>query len=231
MTCGKYSGIILVISTMYSIANHQFKHPFACLIAGPSQSGKSTLLSRILENNDSLITPSPTKIVYCYARWSDAFNKLRVISPPIEFQEGLPDIDRFDSQQNNLLILDDLMTQVEKDKSMLELFTTDSHHANISVFLITQNLFSQGKYARTISLNCQYMFILNNPRDKAQIYNLARQMYPTNSQFLIECYEDATPKKYGYLFLVLTQTADNRFRVQTGITPNEQRIIYEAKKI
>ena len=134
MTCGKYSGIILVILTMYSIANHQFKHPFACLIAGPSQSGKSTLLSRILENNDSLIAPSPTKIVYCYARWSDAFNKLREISPPIEFQEGLPDIDRFDSQQNNLLILDDLMTQVEKDKSMLELFTTDSHHANISVF-------------------------------------------------------------------------------------------------
>ena len=75
------------------------------------------------------------------------------------------------------------------------------------------------------------MFILNNPRDKAQIYNLARQMYPTNSQFLIECYEDATPKKYGYLFLVLTQTADNRFRVQTGLTPHEQRIIYEAKKI
>ena len=122
------------------------------------------------------------------------------------------------------------MHLAEKDKSILELFTTDSHHSNISVFLITQNLFSQGKFSRTISLNCQYLFILNNPRDKAQIYNLARQMFPTNSLFLIECYEDATIKKYGYLFLDLTQSTNNRYRVQTGITPNETRIIYEPKK-
>ena len=144
---------------MSSIPDLTFKHPFTCMLAGPSQSGKSTLLAKILENNQHLFTPAPTKIVYCYARWSEGFNQLKQISPPITFHEGLPDIDQFSVHDNNVIILDDLMIQVEKDSTMLELFTTDSHHKNISVFLITQNLFSQGKYSRTISLNCQYLVI------------------------------------------------------------------------
>ena len=216
---------------MYSIPEFSFKHPFACMLAGPSQSGKSTLLAKILENTQNMITPPPNKIVYCYSRWSDGFNKLKLLTPRIDFQEGLPDVDQFRVQDNNLIILDDLMSQVETDKAMLDLFTTDSHHANISVFLITQNLFSQGKYTRTISLNCQYLFLLNNPRDKNQIFVLARQMYPTNSKFLIECYDDATSREYGYLLMDLTQSTDNKFRIQSGITPGETRIIYEPKNI
>ena len=55
-------------------------------------------------------------------------------------------------------------------------------------------------------------------------------MYPTNSQFLIECYEDATSQEYGYLFMDLTQSTDNKHRIQTGISPGDVRIIYEPKK-
>jgi hypothetical protein len=198
------------------------------MVAGPSQSGKSTIIFNILENNQTLITPSPARIVYCYSKWSDSFTKLKLITPVIEFVEGIPDVDALNPQQNNLLVLDDLMSDVEKNKEMMDLFTTGSHHSNISVFLITQNLFSQGKYSRTISLNCQYLFVMNNPRDRAQIFNLARQMYPTNPRFLIECYEDATTKDYGYLFLDLRQSTNNKLRVQAGLFDDE-RIIYMQK--
>ena len=54
-------------------------------------------------------------------------------------------------------------------------------------------------------------------------------MFPNNSQFLIECYEDATMAKYGYLFLDFKQSTDNKHRVQTGVTPEETRIIYMPK--
>ena len=216
---------------MSSIPTHVFNHPFCCMIAGPSQSGKSTLLAKILHNNKIMITPQPARIIYCYARWSNDFEKLKLVYPIIEFREGLPDIDVFSATQNNLFILDDLMTLAEKDKSIVELFTTDSHHKNISCFLITQNLFSQGKFARTISLNCQYLIILNNPRDRGQIFNIARQMYPHSPKFLTECYEDATSKKYGYLFVDMSQATPNNYRVQTGITPDDQRIIYQLKNI
>ena len=152
------------------------------------------------------------------------------VNPQIEFLKGLPDIDEINSNENNLIILDDLMSDCEKDKSILNLFTTDSHQKNISVFLITQNLFSQGKFSRTISLNCHYLIIMNNPRDRSQIFYLSRQMYPNNSKFLIECYSDAVEnKQFGYLFIDLKQTTDKNFRVQTGILNGEERIIYQLR--
>lgn len=214
---------------MSSISKYIFTQPFACLIAGPSQSGKSTLLTKILQQNKLLVTPQATTITYCYARWSRGFEILRTVEPPITFVEGLPDINSFNPQENNILILDDLISQAENNSSIQDLFTTDSHHANISVFLISQNLFSQGRFYRTISLNCQYMLLLNNPRDKAQINHLARQMYPTNPHFLIECYEDATSNQFGYIFIDLKQSTDNKNRVQTGITCDKERIIYQPK--
>ena len=212
------------------IDNKVFKHPFTCLIAGPTQSGKTTILKKILELNSFYIDNPPTIIVYCYARWQEVYDKLKLVVPRIEFKQGLADIDEFQANDSNLIILDDLMDECEKDKTILNLFTTDSHQKNISVFLISQNLFSQGKYARTISLNCHYLILLNNPRDRSQIYYLARQMYPTNPNFLIECYGDAVEsKKYGYLFIDCKQTTNKRFRIQTGVLKDEERIIYQIK--
>ena len=202
-----------------------FFHPFTCMLAGPSGSGKTELLFKILASN--LLKPVPDKILYCYSRWQDRF----INHPNIIFNEGLPDIDSFDTTEVNLIILDDLMSCVEKDKSILHLFTVDSHHKNISVFFLTQNLFSQGKFSRTISLNCHYMILLNNPRDKSQINYLSRQMFPHKSNFLVECYNDATSHEYGYLFLDFKQQTDNNMRVQSGILPTETRIVYQLKKI
>ena len=206
----------------------QFKHPFTCQMAGPSQSGKSTLMAAILQNNQSLITPAPTKILYCYSRRSDRFEQLKeTVYPTMSLCEGLPDINVLNVEDNNLIILDDLMSQAEKSKNIEQLFTTDSHHANISVFLISQNMFSQGKFSRTISLNTHYMALFNNPRDRSQIGSMGRQMYPTNPHFLPEVYEKVTKNAYGYLFVDLTQTTDNDRRVQTNILSEEDRRIYQ----
>ena len=215
---------------MNLISDKIFLHPFTCLIAGPTQSGKTTLLKKILENNQTYIDPPPTRVVYCYSRWQESFDVLKLTISNIEFYLGIIDVDELSKEQNNLIILDDLMTECTKDSAILNLFTIDSHHKNISVILISQNLFSQGKYSRTISLNCQYLVILNNPRDKSQIFYLARQMYPTNPNFLIECYNDATEnKEYGYLFIDLKQSTPKDYRIQTGITLDDQRIIYKQK--
>lgn len=205
-----------------------FKHPFTCMLAGPSGSGKTTAIHKILKSNHQMIYPNVTQILYCYSRYQPFFDQIKNDVPNIVFNEGLPDIDELDPSNNNLIILDDLMQQV--DQSILHLFTVDSHHKNISVFFLTQNLFSTNKHNRTISLNCHYLFLFNNPRDRSQISYLARQMFPTQSKFLIEVYEYVTSKEYGYLFLDFKQSTPNDNRVQTGIFPNEQRMIFQAKK-
>jgi hypothetical protein len=206
-----------------------FKHPCTCILAGPTQSGKTTLMKTILNNHHDLFYPTISQIIYCYSVWQDNFEILKIQNPSIVFHNGLIEIENIDSKQNNLLILDDLMNTCKNDDSILNLFTMDSHHNNISVFLITQNLFSQGKYTRTMSLNSHYLIIMNNPRDKTQIDYIARQMYPGKSKFLIESYDEATKEKYGYLLLNLTQSCPNDFRVQSGIGFDRVRCVYQPK--
>jgi hypothetical protein len=135
--------------------------------------------------------------------WQDAFGKMNNVWPKPQFIKGILEIESINPKENNLLILDDLMNKCDNDERILDLFTTDSHHKNISVFLLSQNLFSKGKHSRTISLNSNYMIILNNPRDRSQIQFIARQMFPKESKFLVESYEDATSTRYGYLLIDL----------------------------
>ena len=80
---------------MELIDAYQFKHPFTCIIAGPTKSGKTTLLKNLLINHEQMITHPIDRIVYCYSRWQEAFDDLQK-SLPIEFKEGLPDVEDFD---------------------------------------------------------------------------------------------------------------------------------------
>ena len=63
------------------------------------------------------------------------------------------------------MILDVLLNDVYS-KQVCDLFTKGSHQRNISVILLTQNLFHQGRYCRDISLNSKYLVLLKNVRDK-----------------------------------------------------------------
>lgn len=211
------------------IDQHVFKHPFTCTIAGPTQSGKTWLLKQILTYNSSLFDKIPQNIVYCYSTWQKNFETLGEIIPKVKFNKGIPDLDEIDSSQINILLLDDLMKECEDDPSIQKLFTIDSHHKNISVFFITQNIFSRGKFTRTLNLNSHYIVLFNNPRDKLQINTIARQMFPGKVNFFMEAYDDATSKPHGYLLIDLKQSTESRNRIQTDVTPDKQRIIYTPK--
>lgn len=207
-----------------------FSHPFTCLIAGPSQSGKTSLIKEILMFDKLIIEPNIHTIIYCYQVWQPIYDEIKKFNSNIEFHEGIYNIENFDQSNNSLLILDDLMKECENDQSILNLFTVDSHHKNISVFLLTQNIFSKGKYTRTISLNSSYIIIFKNPRDKSQVFTLARQMFPDKMNFFMEAFNDAvTNRAHSYLFVDLKQKTPERNRIQTGIIPGNLRIFYTAK--
>lgn len=59
------------------------------------------------------------------------------------FQEGLPNLKQFDSQLHMLLILDDLMAVAYE--LVVNMFTKISHHRNVSIFFLTQNVFHESK--------------------------------------------------------------------------------------
>lgn len=93
--------------------------------------------------------------------------------PTIEFIEGFPSSfdGVIDPNLRNLIIVDDLMAECTKDANMTSLFTRGSHHRNLSVIFIVQNLFHAGKETRTISLNAQYLVIYKkNPGTNRRLH-------------------------------------------------------------
>ena len=66
---------------------------------------------------------------------------------PLIWRNGLEKL------EGGVLALDDLMEEGVQDKRVLDLFTKDSHHQNITVLYLTQDLFPPGKFSRTINRN------------------------------------------------------------------------------
>ena len=149
----------------------------------------------------------------------------------VEFYRGISEDtkERFNPKEENLLIIDDIMTQWHSDERMTRLFSVGSSHKNLSVIFIVHNLFYQGKEMCNISLNAHYIPLFKIPRDSQQISSLARQMYPRKSQFLIEAYQDATKKPHGYLFIELKPKTKDQLRTRTGILPSDTHYIYVNK--
>jgi hypothetical protein len=65
-------------------------------------------------------------------------------TPGIEFNQGIPEYD-LDVSQRNLIVFDDLMAQSGKDKHISDIFTKRSHHRNLSIIYIVQNIFIRAK--------------------------------------------------------------------------------------
>jgi hypothetical protein len=135
----------------------RLKHAFTCTVAGPTSSGKTWFVFRLIKHVESMITPQPEKIVYCYGDFQSMFAEYITV----ECQEGLSSVDQFDGRQRVLLIIDDLMN--EADQNVCNLFTKLSHHRNVSVVFITQNLFYKNKFVRTMNLNTHYIVMFKNP--------------------------------------------------------------------
>jgi GTPase SAR1 family protein len=198
-----------------------FKHPFTMMIAGPSGCGKTTFTTNLIRNVKKYIQPSPFRIIWC----NPAFNAVPTQLKNIEYFNNIPE--NINNKENNpiLIILDDLMLS-SYNSQVCELFTKGSHHRNLSVILITQNVFHQGKHCRDISLNCKYLVMFKNPRDKSQIMPLARQIYPENSKDFLKVYNEITSVPYGYIVLDLTQDINDIFRFRSNIFEDNKFDIY-----
>ena len=192
-----------------------FRHPFTMLLAGPTSCGKTTWMKHLLQQAESMITPPPEKILWFYKRWQPAYTDLQETVPHIEFVQG---IEQWNPDgQPTLYIYDDLMKDTTKNVDVCEMYTEGSHHCNLSVICLLQNLYHHGKENRTINLNTQYIVLFKNPRDQQQVAHLARQMYPNNSQSFLDAFRYATKEPYGYLLVDLKQDTADEDRLRTNI--------------
>ena len=200
----------------------RWKHPFTCVVAGPTSSGKTYFVARLIKHVAEMVDPAPQRIFWFYGEWQDAYTPLRELG--ISFIEGMPDEKVLDPKVRNLVVVDDLLS--ETDARVTKLFTKGSHHRNTSVIFISQNLFDKNKENRTITLNAHYIVLFKSPRDARQVEHLARQMYPGNSKFMREAFTDATAEPYSYLLIDLKPITPEEMRLRTKIFPGEVQTVY-----
>lgn len=209
----------------------RFKHPFPALIAGPTCSGKTQFVKRLLASGEDMIDGAPQKIFWLYSIYQPAYDEMLTTIPNISFIEGLPsDLEcMIDPSIRNLVVLDDLMQQLSDDSRITDLFTKGCHHRNMSVIFILQNIFHRGKQLRDMSLNSHYLVLFKSPRDSSQINHLARQMFPGHVKYMQESFHDATKRAYGYLLCDLKPETPEEFRLRTQIFPDERQYAYVKK--
>jgi len=88
----------------------KFRHPFSCIVCGPSVSGKTSFVKRFLQNLRHLCTePSAGGVVWCYGEKSAVPSRLPA---DVTFNEGVAEDFRSANGEASLVILDDVLNDV-----------------------------------------------------------------------------------------------------------------------
>jgi hypothetical protein len=219
-------------------AQLRLRTPFSCIIFGSSQTGKSYIVHKILRNKDIMIDhPIDGRIVYCYGIMNNALVELSQEMPNMELHFGLStklleSVDEhFDVEKNNLIIIDDLMRHIGKSGAILDLFSMFVHHKNISVFLTTQNLYSEGPKRVGISRQAIYHIFTRTLDDMQAISTFSNRYDPGNKKFLLSAYQQAMKFGGQYPSLLVDSHPATRpeLRVRSDYFPEETPHVFLPK--
>ncbi|KAL9987905.1 hypothetical protein ACROYT_G002286 [Oculina patagonica] len=141
----------------------------------------------------------------------------------VKFHEGIPeevDLTKW-FPRGGVMVLDDLMEEGGNDKRVLDLFTKLSHHRNITVLYLCQDMFPPGKYAKSISRNAHYIVAFKNPRDQLGMRNLLLQAFPSRWQDVMDVYTKTTERPFGYMVLDLHPASGDDRRIFSHLLKGE----------
>lgn len=193
------------------------------MVAGPSQSGKTTFVLKLLEHRDEMFKCEMKRVIWCYGIYQPKLNTMLQNKGYI-LHQNIIDVNKIEPY--DIVVLDDLIHESKNSQDVTAMFTRAAHHKPCCIIFLTQNLFPPGKEARTRSLNTHYYVILKNPRDKSQIHFLARQVLPRQPKTLVNIFDSATEKPHSYLFIDLTQSCPEEYRFRSNIF-DKPMIIYK----
>ena len=218
--------IYLKNEEMYSLDDVSFIHPFSCIVSGPSGSGKSVHVRNILFDSQFLIKNLEHKpnVLWIYGIWQKLYDD--EIDVKIDYQESFPEENQF--KFYDIIIFDDLMSEMRNDERLSKAFTKYSHHFNASIFFITQNLFLRSPHFRDASLSTHYMILFKNRRDENQTMTLGRQLYPQDANMFMEAYNDSTKDQFGYIRITLIY-CNELFRLVTRYTSADVKHLTNRK--
>lgn len=152
-----------------------FNLPMRMHLCGPSGVGKSTYCFDLVKNRKRLFSgPSIEHIYWCVGELSSVPTTLKVEIPEVNIVRGLSFLKEV--KKNSLCIFDDLVTKLYQTEEIVDLAIRRSGKEFISFIVLSQNVFYQSKYARTINLSMTVLVLFNQIRDSSTLMNLCRQI-------------------------------------------------------
>lgn len=193
----------------------RFQHPFSAIVAGSSGTGKTVLTRSLLEDykQTTTITKHRLKVLWCHGQ-SQALHHEPIPGVDVIYVEEF--VSEFDDKPD-IVIYDDLMSDIAGNKALTDVFTKKRHHENVSVIFIVQNLFFQSREMRTISLNCMYFILLKNPRDRSQIMAMGRQIFPMAMDYFMRSVDDAFREPFSHLIIDMTSQCEDSIRLRQRV--------------
>ena len=197
-----------------------FQKPIRAIFSGSSQSGKTFLIGKMLENQFHLFGDEFQIVKYYYPTYLDEspVNYHKSMVTPICYERGFPSKESVLSMpRNSLIIIDDQFDDVLRSNLMNQVFKVISGKKDLSIIVVTQNYFQQGQFSRDIRNSCNYVGLFRNCGDSslnrrvAQCFGLKRAYEAAEK----DSYENTV---YPYFFIDQTQRAQlSSFRLYTDI--------------
>ena len=212
------------------VESPKLQKPFRLIVAGGSGSGKSWFVKKLVEENH--FQSSFDEITYVYPDYLDECPTDYNTEQSVQCIQGLPDRNTLGSMKpNSLIILDDLMLEASKCDDIARLFTVIARKRNISVILIVQNIYQQGKQFRNIRLSATGIALFKFYAGVDSNYRILRDV--GLSSFLPRrLMEEVYSKRYNYIYLDLHPNRHNDFSSIRGNIFNEfSRIYYKMEYV
>lgn len=193
--------------------------PFSMIVSGPSMSGKTEFVCKLLENRRDMIKPEPAHIWWFHGQTQEFHDDLqrRVGSSSISLIERFPtleDVQLFnkDPTTPKVLVLDDLISDVSgsgKEKNakrdiLDNLFFKVAHHTNTSVIFITQTLY-RNSALKNITESANYVVLFAGSMAVDQARKLSQKQY-SKAYYLVDIMENpriegVSKDSHFYLFI------------------------------
>lgn len=193
----------------------KLKTPGRIQLVGPSHSGKSELVLKLVGDDSIWDTPF-AKIMYIAPSLEDKesyLQRLRDRCGPRKILElsdrvpTVPELRDFADGRPVLLILDDLLSLKTDPKELQSLIVMHSHHMEITVVCCVQNPFLSGRSKLdlvTLGRNLTGKILMYQIQDFYVLNTLNARIFPERKRFLIDCLCAAKERyKLPYVFINL----------------------------
>jgi|DEB0MinimDraft_6_1074348.scaffolds.fasta_scaffold134712_1 hypothetical protein len=190
---------------------HKLKIPMRVVCNAPSGSGKTTFILNLI-HQFSRGKKGTFSTIHIITRNKNEplYNFLTSEAPSIIIKEGLentPQLDKFDKEENHLVIFDDLV--LSKNLDIVSNYYIRCRKMNVSVCFLSQSFF---KIPPIIRSNCSYMVILKLGGNREVNMILSTFGLGVTKEQLTNIYQYATKEKFSPLLIDMESPPENRFR-------------------